>query len=160
MSSAALAKKRRANVSTPPQTVNVSQQEQPAGKNTYSLPQILGIFEKRLINVEIAIKESKQEKPEPAQEPVFENTPLKDILEEYNSRFDLLAFEINNLKDIILKLQSFTMEVNKTLLDERVQYLSKLGDASSSEDTVEMYIRKDDTNAENVDSGAIVFSEP
>ena len=31
----------------------------------------------------------------------------------------MLATEINDIKDILLKLQSFTMEVNKTLFEER-----------------------------------------
>jgi len=42
----------------------------------------------------------------------------------------LLANEIADLKDMLLKLQTFTMEVNKRLVDERIQLLSdvKVGD--------------------------------
>lgn len=45
-------------------------------------------------------------------------------IEEINTRFDILVNEIAEIKDIILKLQTFTMEVNKNLYDERIQILS------------------------------------
>lgn len=54
----------------------------------------------------------------------LENTPTHS--EEYETRFAMLANEIAELKDIVLKLQSYTMEVNKTLMQERVQILSDL----------------------------------
>ena len=41
------------------------------------------------------------------------------MVQEYEARFQMLATEINDIKDILLKLQSFTMEVNKTLFEER-----------------------------------------
>ena len=43
---------------------------------------------------------------------------------EIDSRFQLLVEEISDLKEMVLKLQSFTMEVNKTLFDERIKILS------------------------------------
>ena len=49
-----------------------------------------------------------------------------DVLEEYNARFDLIAAELGELKETILKLQTFTMDVNKTLFDERVQVLGEV----------------------------------
>jgi hypothetical protein len=39
----------------------------------------------------------------------------------------MLAGEVEGLKDIVLKLQAYTMEVNKTLYEERVQVLSDMG---------------------------------
>ena len=53
----------------------------------------------------------------------------EDILNEINSRFELLAEEISNIKDIVLKLQSYTMDVNKTLLEERINVFSDLGNS-------------------------------
>ena len=50
-------------------------------------------------------------------------------MEEMDTRFDILAREIADLKDIVLKLQAYTMDVNKTLLEERIHILSDL-DAS------------------------------
>lgn len=49
------------------------------------------------------------------------------VLDEFNSRFEILANELSDIKDTILKLQTFTMEVNKTLYDERIQILSDVG---------------------------------
>ena len=46
-------------------------------------------------------------------------TQIKEIVEEFDKRYELLAEEIVNLKNIVLNLQSYTMEVNKTLYDER-----------------------------------------
>jgi enamine deaminase RidA (YjgF/YER057c/UK114 family) len=54
---------------------------------------------------------------------------LNNIIQEYNSRFELLAEEIGNLKDIVLKLQSYTLEVNKTLMEERINVFSDMGDS-------------------------------
>ena len=49
-----------------------------------------------------------------------------DIIDEFNSRFEMMATEISDLKDTIFKLQSYTMDVNKMLLDERIQILSDI----------------------------------
>jgi len=48
------------------------------------------------------------------------------IVEEFNSRFEILAEEIANLKNVVLSLQAYTMEINKTLVDERVRVFSDL----------------------------------
>jgi hypothetical protein len=60
---------------------------------------------------------------------VSSDTPsnLNEILGEFNMRFEVLADEISTLKDTILRLQTFTMDVNKMLLNERVRVLSDLG---------------------------------
>ena len=62
--------------------------------------------------------------------------------DEIDSRFQILVNEIQELKDMVIKLQSFTMEVNKTLFDERIKVLTneniilshEIQDVSSSED--------------------------
>ena len=41
------------------------------------------------------------------------------MTQEYEERFILLATEIHELKDMMLKLQSFTMEVNQSLVTDR-----------------------------------------
>lgn len=56
-------------------------------------------------------------------------TNIKELLEEYNNRFDIIADELASIKNMMLSLQSFTMDVNKKLMDERIRILS-------SEDTV------------------------
>jgi predicted metal-dependent hydrolase len=49
---------------------------------------------------------------------------MSPLLDELNERCELLAEEVINLKNIVLNLQSYTMEVNKTLMEERVRILS------------------------------------
>ena len=56
-----------------------------------------------------------------------------DIIDEFNSRFEMMATEISDLKDTIFKLQSYTMDVNKMLLDERIQILSEIPTQSSDD---------------------------
>jgi len=51
---------------------------------------------------------------------------LQNIIQEYNMRFDIIAEEISVLKDTVLKLQTYTMDVNKMLLNERIQILSDM----------------------------------
>ena len=50
------------------------------------------------------------------------------IISEFNSRFEILAKEIDDIKNMLLKLQSYTMDVNKMLVDERIQILSNIDD--------------------------------
>ena len=60
---------------------------------------------------------------------------MNEIIVEYNSRFTLLAEEISNIKDTLLKLQSYTMSVNKTLMEERIHILSDLGTIVSDQNS-------------------------
>jgi hypothetical protein len=55
----------------------------------------------------------------------------EEVLDEINNRFELLAGEVAELKDILIKLQSYTMEVNKRLVDERIHILSDVKDTGS-----------------------------
>lgn len=52
------------------------------------------------------------------------NSDFNVTNEEIDSRFQILVNEIQTLKDMVLKVQSFTMEVNKTLFDERIKVLT------------------------------------
>ena len=51
---------------------------------------------------------------------------ISNIVDEFNNRFELLVTEMNTIKDTVLKLQTYTMEVNKTLYEDRVKILSDL----------------------------------
>ena len=53
----------------------------------------------------------------------------------------LLAEEIAQLKDTLMKLQTYTMDVNKMLLEERVNVLSDLGNDKT------MFVMEDATLA-------------
>ena len=67
--------------------------------------------------------------------------------DEYEQRFGLLVEEISDLKEMVLKLQSFTMEVNKSLFDERIKVLSAESIINNTNDTEEQEeILQDDIN--------------
>ena len=110
MSSAALARKRRANgVTDSPPPVPQSQTQPKAG---LTLPQVLSVIDARLKLLENS-KSVKKESEGPV------DTFNSEVLQEYETRFQILATEMQELKDIVLKLQTFTMEVNHTLFRER-----------------------------------------
>jgi hypothetical protein len=130
----ASARQRRAGVEPSSIPSPISNVSQPTG---LTLPQVISLVDTRLIkleqfmketlennssnnssnsvsNIEIRESESNIDSSDPNQ-----LTDLNDILEEYNNRFVLLAEEIGQLKDIVLKLQTYTMDVNKMLIEER-----------------------------------------
>lgn len=52
---------------------------------------------------------------------------LNNIINDLNNKFNTLADEMDEIKNIVIKLQTFTMDVNKMLIDERIQMLSSIG---------------------------------
>jgi hypothetical protein len=144
----AAARKRRAPPQTEPMVAS-RQMPQTAQPNVNSsgltLPQVITIIDRRLIQLETFVKEQKSapvaqvsthastqyatgDEPNPVENEGY-SVQLNNIIQEYNSRFELLAEEIGNLKDIVLKLQSYTLEVNKTLMEERINVFSDMGDS-------------------------------
>jgi len=122
----AAARKRRAPASlqppTPPQISTQPQsQPQPGQGVGLTLPQVIALVDKRLTIVESFMTESKTTG---LSNNVVVNSSNDSMMEELNARCDMLAEEIINLKNIVLNLQSYTMEVNKTLMEERVRILS------------------------------------
>jgi len=122
----AAARKRRAPASlqppTPPQISTQQQSQQQPGQGIgLTLPQVIALVDKRLTIVESFMNESKTTG---LSNNVVINSTNNSIIEELNARYDMLAEEIINLKNIVLNLQSYTMEVNKTLMEERVRILS------------------------------------
>ena len=61
---------------------------------------------------------------EKLKESIREN--LDGQFSEFDHRYQMLASEISNLKQIVLKLQSYTLEINQSLFEERTEILSKL----------------------------------
>ena len=107
----ASARQRRAGISNPePPVANQQQQPQQPNGSGLTLPQVIALVDTRLIRLETFMKETQQQKGENHDNSIFE---------EYNNRFTILADEIANIKDIVLRLQSYTMEVNKTLLENQ-----------------------------------------
>jgi hypothetical protein len=69
---------------------------------------------------------------QPVGEDIASSVAIQQIATEFDKRYELLAEEIVNLKNIVLSLQSYTMEVNKTLMEERVRIFSDIEAAQSS----------------------------
>jgi hypothetical protein len=139
----ASAKSRRAFISPPVQanpSIGQSRMQSPPmqpptpSTSGLTLQQVISVLDKRIVNLEMFVNESKEDS---GRRVAFEDdsvsssssipTNLADIISEFNSRFELFAEEINNMKDIVLKLQTYTMDVNKTLMEERINILSDLG---------------------------------
>lgn len=132
----AAARKRRAGGSSLPGSndniIQQQQQQQQPPASGLTLPQVIALVDRRLVVLETFMKDTKAQPSAPVSAPASASTPAMDdeFVEDINSKFEMLANEIADLKDMLLKLQTFTMEVNKRLVDERIQLLSdvKVGD--------------------------------
>jgi len=88
-----------------------------------TLQQVINVLDKRITNIEGTVIDIKNQ---PTQNSPTPTTDIQPYLDEFNSRFELIADEITNLKNIVLSLQSYTMDVNKILMEERIQILSEV----------------------------------
>lgn len=137
----ASARQRRAGVSSsepPPLPPSIPQ------PNGLTLPQVIALIDTRLIKLEKFMKDSSEsgERTVRFTQDIVSSSDtstnmdenevdISAILDDFNSRFMMLAEEISSLKDTLMKLQTYTMDVNKMLMDERVNVLSELGNDQS-----------------------------
>ena len=98
-----------------------------------TLPQVIALVDKRLTTLETFMRDQTQNTTMTRSIPV-ESESLNQLADEFNTKFEMLAGEVEALKDIVLKLQSYTMEVNKTLYEERIHMLSS--DVSDAKEIV------------------------
>lgn len=141
--SVAAARKRRAGIqqqpvgppgTQPPGFGNAQQQQPPqpqqGNPGGLTLQQVITVINNRLLTLETAEKERREnpsvgfaggnvEGGETLKDGEVE-IPIGEILSEYAERFDFLTQELADIKEIVLKLQSYTMDVNRTLLEERL----------------------------------------
>lgn len=124
-------------------------------QNALTLPQVIQIVDLRLTNLEKSMTELKISSPPAATneknvhfdintgsnvntpttnveinkllENVVKSDLLKETIDEFDKRYDLLAEEIILLKNIVLNLQSYTMDVNKLLMEERSRFIHAFG---------------------------------
>jgi hypothetical protein len=145
----AAARKRRAGGASlqenavPTQQNNISQPQTPKGGLT--LPQVISLVDKRLITLETFMKETQsgsQTIGSSSAATSASEDAVNAMADEFDAKFAVLAQEIADLKDIVLKLQAYTMEVNKTLYEERVQVLSDMG--QSKEEKFNFHISDDE----------------
>jgi hypothetical protein len=133
----AAARKRRAGGASfepanPTPQNSQQQQLKPGTPAGLTLPQVIAVVDARLIALETFVKESKNA-PAKVQVQAQAQTQISDeTIDELNDKFEILANEIADLKDIVLKLQSYTMEVNKTLMEERISILSDVNVSSDN----------------------------
>lgn len=164
MSNSALsaAKRRRGvavnnNNNQEPSTSNDS--VEPINENKpISLQQALQLLSGRIVKLEKNIQETKnneqtnqviQNVEELNIETIIEKVAQSQIFEEFNARYEILASEILTLKHIVMKLQSYTLDINKTLVEERIQILSEIpekGGISILEVKDDLNLRKDIEN--------------
>jgi hypothetical protein len=143
MSTVAAAKRRRAIPQSEP-TNAFSPQNQPqaprpgqpqsAGSPAtgLTLPQVIALIDNRLVALERFMNETKtnpvpntqllkSSSSTPIQEEEYATSEeLAENIMEFDNRFQILATEIGNLKDIVLSLQKYTMDVNKMLLESQM----------------------------------------
>jgi len=134
------------NVQTPGPAKNASQAPTQSG---FTLPQAIALIDTRLIALEKFMREGTTgangtvvQSSNSQNNQNFDNaqyvsvSDFGNIIDEFNNRFTIFADEISEMKDIVLKLQSYTMEVNKTLMDERIQVFSDLNANSEPASTL------------------------
>ena len=122
--SIAAAKRRRAGVveTTPPPPPSPSSQDPGQIPSRLTLPQVISMLDARIAKLETS--------PPVAARPTAIDTPegsvsVSDYVVEMDHKFGVLVEEITNLKDIVLKLQAYTMDVNKMLVEERINIMSE-----------------------------------
>lgn len=87
---------------------------------TLTLPEMITLLNSRIVALEKNTSQSTNT------DVVQTQQELKSLADEINIRFELFANEIANMKDTVMKLQTYTMEVNKMLLNERIEILSNV----------------------------------
>ena len=107
---------------------------QPVSNVGLTLPQVIALIDKRLITLENHVKDNHLQVDSRSTTTTSDQTvsevqmlfsqQLSEITEEFNSRYAILAEEIDGMKNMLLKLHSYTLEVNKTLMEERIRILS------------------------------------
>jgi hypothetical protein len=128
----AAAKARRAGIK-PTTPVPTAAAPASQGSSGLTLPQVISVIDRRLVTLEAFMKETK-ENPAPMMmqqgdegEGQVEGEESAGIIvpaefnafvDEINNRFQMLASEIETMKNAMLKLQTFTMDVNKSLLEK------------------------------------------
>ena len=123
---------------TGPAAAAAQQQQQSVNTPGLTLPQVISLIDTRLIALEQFMREQKSAGPVTndllANASVANSDATVALHEEYQHRFEVLTEEIMTVKDLLLKLQSYTMDVNKALYEERIHVFSDLGNLANSDD--------------------------
>ena len=135
MNNSAIAAAKRRRAGAPPATAAAScsvppkqqqqqqqrmQQQQPI-PNTHkilTLKEVISYYDARILYLENLVKSGGFTGSSSVQE------VLDQHIIEFDHRYELLAVEIENLKEAFMKLQTFTLDINKTITAERSQVSS------------------------------------
>ena len=120
----------RRRVTAPQQSINIKPTPPPAPVQTQvkekptglTMQQFISALDKRVVSLEDTITNTIKDSTEPT---------VTDVLDEFQSRFEIIATEISDIKDAMMKLQTYTMDVNKMLLEERINILSEINPNSN-----------------------------
>lgn len=147
------AKKRRAPPSMEPprpQVSNMPGKPQPNGSSTgLTLPQVIALIDTRLVRLETVTKTiiDSSNSATTSDNSMGEISP--EVMDEFNTRFEIIAEEVANIKNIVLNLQAYTMNVNNMLLQERksegksiAQYM-----VGASSDDIELTTEEEEEDA-------------
>lgn len=125
----AAAKARRAGIK-PTTPVPPAAAPAPQGSTGLTLPQVISVIDRRLVTLETFMKETKEGSAPMMMQGedvdgdgeegagVIVPAEFNAFVDEINNRFQMLASEIETMKNALLKLQTFTMDVNKSLLEK------------------------------------------
>ena len=115
----------RRRVTAPQQSVIIRPPPAPVKEvpTGLTMQQFISALDKRVVSLEETITKTVKDSTEPT---------VTDVLDEFQSRFEMIATEISDIKDAMMKLQTYTMDVNKMLLEERINILSEVNPNSKS----------------------------
>lgn len=123
---------------------NVNAEKKDTTSKTLTMTEMITLLNSRIIALEKGTNQSTNTDINTTQQ------ELKSLTDEMNIRFELFANEIANMKDTVMKLQTYTMDVNKMLVNDRIQILSNM----EQHDITEPVFQELDTSMNNV------FSNP
>ena len=122
--SIAAAKRRRAGViEQPPPAPTSTPTESGQIPARLSLPQIIAMLDARLVKLERSASTAPTSTSVPAE--AEGGVSISEYVVEMDHKFSVLVEEITNLKDVVMKLQAYTMDVNKMLVEERINIMSE-----------------------------------
>jgi len=142
--------------STTPSTSTQNNASVPTKQTGMTLQEVISHFNKKIQSLEETVSKISPTTSDSSTSGT--STPNSDelnvIFREFNDRFELFAQEIALMKEQLLKLQTYTMNVNKVLYEERVRVLSNnQGENKLSSNDLE-------TIAEDVDAQTINSNTP
>ena len=132
------AKKRRAGVIDTPQPTTAAAAAPSPVSSGLTIHQVVALFDKRLSILEKTVTDFIQTYTEEVDDDVVTGgsgsstvtqeaindiaTSSKEMMDEFGARFEMLADEIDTMKNTVLTLQTYTLSVNKMLLESNGKF--------------------------------------